>query len=206
MSAMTPRTARLITAGLVALALTIPVGAAAQEQWKIYLKGKVEPIDASFYAEESPWIFYRDDESMYVFALGCNRIDRVERGGTPIPTPACAVEPLPTTAPRIILSIMDLEAKRLDDSIAKLREQIRAYFSAVIGGEAAAIQVGQRQMGAEEQRLAEARLAGVVAFLQSQINDTLFDIRLTEQRVGALADAAKGFPPRTRQRFYFAPK
>jgi hypothetical protein len=45
-----------------------------------------------------------------------------------------------------------------------------------------------------------------VAFLQSQINDTLFDIRLTEQRVGALLDASQSYPPRARQRYFFAPR
>src|SRR5262249_30550579 len=96
---ITPRARLAIVVGL-ALGLGLAcVPAADAQEWKIYLKGKVEPIVATFYSEEAPWVFYQDDESMYLFALGCNRIDRVERGGAPIPMPACPVEALPTTTP-----------------------------------------------------------------------------------------------------------
>ena len=30
-----------------------------------------------FYAEEPPWILFRDDDSQYVFAVGCDRVRRV---------------------------------------------------------------------------------------------------------------------------------
>jgi len=50
-----------------------------------------------------------------------------------IPPAPCPVDRLPTTMPRVYLGIMDLEAKRLDDSIARLREQTRSYAQAVIG-------------------------------------------------------------------------
>jgi len=42
-----------------------------------------------------------------------------------------------------------------------------------------------------------------VAFLQSQIQDTLFDIRLSENRVLTLLDAARTYPKSERQRFFF---
>src|SRR5262249_4439062 len=128
------RLAVVVGLGLVLLL----VGAADAQEWRIYLKGKVEPIVATFYSEEPPWVFYQDDASMYVFTVGCNRIDRIERGGPPLPPPACPVEPLPTTMPRVLVNIMDLEAKRLDDGISKLREQTRAYADAVVGSAVAA--------------------------------------------------------------------
>lgn len=206
MSTHAARLIKLVGALAVALALAAPGPAAAQE-WKIYLHGKVEPIVASFYAEEAPWVFYRDDESMYVFAIGCNRVQRVERGGTAIPTPACPVDRLPTTMPTVLVNIMDLEAKRLDDTVTKLREQTTAYARAVIGTFAATGELfGERGVAPAEQELARQRAFDAVAFLRSQINDTLFEIRVIEQRVGALQDAAKGYPPRERQRYFFAPR
>jgi hypothetical protein len=176
--------------------------AAEAQEWKIYLRGKPEPITASAYAEETPWIFYRDDDSQYVFAVGCTRVERVERAGTPLPAPACPVERLPTTMPAVLIRVMDLEAKRLDDSISKLREQTRAYAQAVVGtfavtGELFGLR-GELQADLTRQRALDA-----VAFLQSQINDTLFDIRLTEQRVGALLDQSKSYPVRNPSRYFF---
>lgn len=192
---------------MMAVALSLGVaGVAEAQEWKIYLAGKVDPIVASFYAEEAPWVFYRDDDSMFVFALGCNRVRKVERGGTEIPMPACPVERLPTTMPRILVSLMDLESKRLDDAITRLREQTRAYADAVVGTAVAArgLVIAGGSVG-EAQRQME-RDVGAISFLRSQINDTLFEIRLTEQRVGALTEAAKAFPPPVRPRYYFAPK
>jgi hypothetical protein len=160
-------------------------------------------VVSSFYAEDPPWIFFRDDNSQYVFAVGCDRVDRVERGGARIPPPACPVERLPTTMPRVYLAIMDLEAKRLDDSIAKLREQTRAYAQAVIGTFAATGEFGGDPAKRAEAELARRRALDAVAFLQSQIQDTLFDIRLTETRVGTLVDASGTYPKSERQRFFF---
>jgi hypothetical protein len=163
-------------------------------------------VTANFYAEESPWVFYRDDESMYVFAVGCDRIQRVERSGAALPPPACPVDRLPTTMPRVYLQIMDLEAKRLDDSIAKLREQTRAYAQAVIGTFAAEGTFATDATKQAEAELARRRALDAVAFLQSQIQDTLFDIRLTETRVGTLLDAAQTYPRSTRPRYFFFTK
>ena len=203
---MSTHTARvLMVAVLVGFAAMAAMAVPAEAQeWKIYLVGKSQPIVASFYAEESPWIFYHDDQSMYVFALGCNRIARIERGGAPVPAPACPVEKLPTTMPVVYGRIIDLETKRLDDAIAKLREQTRAYAQAVIGAFAATGElVGPRAIEAETKRL---RALEAAAFLQSQMSDTLFDIRLIDQRVGLLFDAAKSYPRAERQRFFFFTK
>jgi hypothetical protein len=189
-----------------ALALAL-LGVAASpvlaQEYAIYLHGYTLPVKASFYAEESPWVFFRDDDSQYVFALGCDRVARVERAGAALPLPACPVPRLPTTMPRVYLSIMDLEAKRLDDSIAKLREQTRAYAQAVIGTFAATGEFGGDPAKRAEAELTRRRSLDAVAFLQNQIQDTLFDIRLTEDRVGTLLDASKTYPKSERQRFYF---
>ena len=196
--------ALLVTAAAVVLS---PMPAGAQE-WKIYLLGRTEPIVADYYAEETPWVFYHDDQSMYLFALGCNRIDRVERAGQALARPACPVDRLPTTMPRVYLAIMDLEAKRLDDSIAQLRDQTRAYAEAVIGSVAATRGFGVATGGLTpgQRNLELARTINAISFLQSQINDTLLDIRLSEARVGALLDAAKTYPPGARQRYFFFAK
>jgi hypothetical protein len=198
---------RLARLAVVALAVVVaavlgPADPAPAQEWRIYLVGKTEPIVANFYTEDAPWVYYRDDQSMYLFALGCNRVERVERGGTPLPPMSCPVEKLPTTMPAIFVQIMDLEAKRLDDNINKLREQTRAYAQAVIGSFAATGEPGQPVLPGEA-ALIRRRSLDAISFLQSQINDTLFDIRLSEQRVGALADAAKTFPRGEKQRYFF---
>ena len=201
-----PRVASLVAPLLVVAAtLALPLPAARAQEWKIYLLGRTEPILADVYAEEAPWIFYHDDQSMYVFALGCNRIQRVERAGRVVPPPPCPVDLLPTTMPRVYIAIMDLEAKRLDDSIARLREQTRAYAEAIIGSVAATrgFTVAGGGLTATQRDLELARSVGAIGFLQSQINDTLLDIRLSEARVGALFDATKTYPPGSRQRYFF---
>jgi hypothetical protein len=187
----------VVAAALAALG----AGAAEAQEWKIYLAGKVEPIVASFYAEESPWVFYRDDDSMYVFAVGCNRIRRVERGGTEIPPPRCPVERLPTTMPRIYAAIVDLEAKRLEDSVEKLRALTRSYNDALITDIVA--RYVARVTGEDVPRDAGRSAIGV---LEGQINSTVADIQLSQERVEQLLNAAGAFPPRSRQRYYFAPK
>jgi hypothetical protein len=193
-----------LTALVGALVATSPGTALAQ--WRIYLLGKTQPIEASFYAEDAPWVFYRDDQSMYVFAMGCNRVERVERDGAPLPPPACPVDRLPTTMPRVYLAIMDLEAKRLDDNIAKLREQTRAYAQAVVGTFAATGEFSGDPFKRAEAELERRRNLDAVAFLQNQISDTLFEIRLAENRVGSLHDASKTYPRFARQRFFFFAK
>ena len=204
---MIAHTVRLIAGAALALVLAW-AGPAAAQDWNIYVQGQVEPVVADFYYDgDPPWIVYhfKDDPSMYVFAIGCNRVERVERGGATVALPPCPVEKLPTTMPRVFIAIMDLEAKRLDDSIAKLRDQTRAYAEAVIGSVAATRGFIETTTG-RSRELELARATAAVSFLQSQINDTLFDIRLIDQRVGKLLDAAKSFPPGERQRYFFAPR
>jgi hypothetical protein len=195
---------RLAIGVAVGLAL---LGAAASsalaQEYTIILHGHTVPIRASFYSEEPPWIFFRDDDSQYVFAVGCDRVQRVERGGAALPPPLCPVDRLPTTMPRVYLTIMDLEAKRLDDSIARLREQTRAYAQAVIGTFAATGEFAADPATRAEAELARKRNLDAVAFLQNQIQDTLFEIRLTEMRVGTLLDASQTYPKSERQRFFF---
>src|SRR6185436_460176 len=126
-----PRLAIGLTAGFALLGAA--AAPAVAQEYTIHLLGHPEPLKASFYAEEPPWIFFRDDDSQYVFAVGCDRVRRVERGGAQIPPSPCPVERLPTTMPRVYLGIMDLEAKRLDDSIARLRKQTQAYAQTMVG-------------------------------------------------------------------------
>lgn len=189
-------TSMMVTA--LALVLT---GAAEAQEWKIYLSGKVEPIVASFYSEETPWVFYRDDDSMYIFAVGCNRVRRVERGGTEIPMPACPVEKLPTTMPRIYAAIVDLEAKRLDDAVERLRALTRSYNDALYTDLVA--RYVAKVTGEDVPRDAGR---GAIAILESQINSTVNDIQVSQNRVDQLLNAAGSFPSRARQRYYFAPK
>lgn len=189
---------------LVGLALVLAVpGAAGAQEWKIYLVGKTEPIVADYYAEQAPWIFYHDDQSMYLFAVGCDRIERVERAGAALPSPACPVDRLPTTAALVYLNIIDLESKRLEDEVKALADRTRAYAEAVVGS--AAVARSFVQAGGSEGEAA-ARTAAAVATLQSQIDDTLFSVRLAERRIGALMSVATSFPPRERPRYFFAPR
>ena len=205
---MATRALRTLAIGL-AVGGTLLAAAAAPavaQEYAIHLYGHTEPVKASFYAEEPPWIFFRDDDSQYVFAVGCDRVRRVERGGAAIPPPPCPIERLPTTMPRVYLGMMDLEAKRLDDSIARLREQTRSYAQAVIGTFAATGEFSGDPAARAEAELARRRNLDAVAFLQSQIQDTLFDIRLSENRVGTLLEASKTYPKSERQRYYFFAK
>jgi hypothetical protein len=197
---------RVIIWCLMVAATAVP---AAAQEWKIYLLGRIDPVVADAYVEDAPWIFFHDDKSMYVFAVGCNRVDRVERNGVPLPAPACPIERLPTTMPRVYIAIIDLEGKRLDDAIARLREQTRAYAEAVVGSIAATRGFLQQTTTRAETTLRELevqRAAAAVGFLQTQISDTLLDIQLIDQRVGRLLDAARSFPPGEKARFFFAPR
>jgi hypothetical protein len=196
---------RRLAVGVVSSLLLL--GAAASpalgQEWTIHLRGHTVPVVASFYAEEPPWIFFRDDQSQYVFAIGCDRVDHVERAGATLPPPACPIDRLPTTMPRVYLGIMDSEAKRLDDAIARLREQTRAYAQAVVATFAATGEFSADPNQRAEAELVRRRNLDAVAFMQSQIQDTLFDIRLSENRVGTLLDASSTYPRPEKQRFFF---
>jgi hypothetical protein len=196
---------RKLTIGLTVgvAALGAAESSVLAEEYTIHLHGHTVPLKASFYTEEPPWIFFRDDDSQYVFAIGCDRVMQVERDGAAIPPPLCPVDRLPTTMPRVYQTIMDLEAKRLDDSIARLREQTRSYAQAVIGTFAATGEFTEDPAKRAEAELARRRNLDAIAFLQNQIQDTLFEIRLSESRVGALVDASHTYPKAERQRFFF---
>src|SRR5215831_16790249 len=100
---MNGRTVRRLAIGVTvgrALLGTAASSVLAQE-YRIYILGHPQPIQATFYSEEPPWIFFRDDDSQYVFAVGCDRVQRVERGGAATPPPICPVERLPTTMPKV---------------------------------------------------------------------------------------------------------
>jgi hypothetical protein len=198
---------RLAIGAAVGLALLgAAVSPAVAQEYTIHLYGHTMPVKASFYSEEPPWVFFRDDDSQYTFAIGCDRIVRVERGGAVIPVAQCPVERLPTTMPRVYLGIMDLEAKRLDDSIARLREQTRAYAQAVIGTFAATGEFANDPSKQAEAELARRRNLDAIAFMQGQIQETLFEIRQSEARVGTLLDASQTYPKSERQRFFFFTK
>lgn len=203
MSTHAERLMKLVGALAVPLVLLAPGPAAAQE-WKIYLHGRVEPIVANFYSEEAPWIFYRDDASQYVFAIGCDRVQRVERGGTPIPQPRCPVDRLPSVMPIILMNIMDLEFKRLDDSVTKLREQTTAWARARVATFAVTGEAGGA--GRPVEPAGGGRGDEAVSFFASELEGTLGDITITLRRLDALQRAAKGYPERERQRYFFAPR
>jgi hypothetical protein len=204
---MATRAVRRLAIG-VAVGLALLGGAVSSafaQEYTIYLYGHAVPLKASFYAEEPPWIFFRDDDSQYVFAVGCDRLQRVERDGAAIPPPPCPVERLPTMIPQVYGGIMESESKRLEDTIAKLREQIRN--KAVV--EASAAATGGPAGGATTPSEQVARLRqyrDTVDVLEEQIRDTRREVRLTQVRVGALVELSKTYPKRERQRFYFFQK
>jgi hypothetical protein len=172
-----------MAAGLAAFAMVCPARA---QDWTIHLYGHVKPVKASFYAEETPWVFFRDDDSQYVFSVGCDRVQRVERDGAAIAPPFCPVERLPTSMPLVYSELMNAEDKRREDLSAQLREQMRACAQAVVATSAASCQPAGSEME-----------------LARQMHDTITEIRWSNRRISALIEASRLYPPRERQRFYF---
>ena len=80
------------------------------------------------------------------------------------------------------------------------------YAQAIVGTFAATGEFSGDQATRAEAELARRRNLDAIAFMQGQIQETLFDIRLSEARVGALLDASKTYPKSERQRFYFFSK
>ena len=198
--------ARLVTL-LVAGLLLAAAGSADAQEWKIHMIGKVDPIVASYYAEETPWIFYRDDESMYVFALGCNRVVKVERDGTVLPTPACPVERVPTTIWRIYVGILELEGKRLDDSLDRLRGLTTAYNAAVANATIAA--ANAQRIGRLED--ATVGLEDSLKFLNLQLGDARNDVDRVLLSSATVSQAARAYREMEqnqvgRRRYFFAPR
>jgi hypothetical protein len=195
---------RLIGAVVLTLLLATAWPAAAQ-QWKIYLVGKVEPIVADLYVEETPWILFHDDQSIYVFAVGCNRVERVERDGVALPPPACPIERLPTMTQLIYFRLVELEGARFDATFAKLTEQTR-QLEAAQNVQTATGLAAQQGVSPEAVRATQERLAQTADLVQQQINVTLAEVQTSSRRIGLLIDAAKSFPPSEKRRFFFAPR
>ncbi|MGH7318046.1 MAG: hypothetical protein ACRELA_00230, partial [Candidatus Rokuibacteriota bacterium] len=145
---MSPRTAPFMIL-VVLTALLASVSPALAQEWKIYLVGQVDPIVADLYVEDAPWILYhfKDDQSMYVFAIGCNKVHRVERNGAAIALPACPVEKLPTRITLVYVALQDLEGKRLDDAFTKLGTLTSTYARAVADANIAG---ATRRLGLEQ--------------------------------------------------------
>jgi hypothetical protein len=192
------------------IGLFLPAPAGAQE-WKIYVVGRTEPILADYYQEEAPWVFFHfvenriEDRSSYVFAVACTRISRVERGGAPLPAPPCPVDRLKTSMPQIYRRVMEPEQRRVDDLIARLREQNRAYAEAILGSVLAARGMQATGQASGGQELLQANIQGI-NFMAQQINDTLFDIRLTNLKISSLEAAAteeEKLAPGARPRYFF---
>jgi hypothetical protein len=192
---------------LAALGTSLAFTASAEAQeWKIYLLGRANPIDASFYSEEAPWVFFRDDNSMYVFAVGCNRIVRVERGGTAIPLPACPVERVPSNASNVFISVLELEGKRLDDGFEKLRNITVAFNRAAAD---ATIAMSNRAAAAEG--VPPATFTETLRTLNEQIAETRADVDESLRRTDALRRAIEEHRQNertmlARPRYFFAPR
>ena len=205
MSTYTTRLVMVVAVAGLALALATPAPA---QEWKIYTLGKADPIEAAFYAEEVPWVFYKfaDDPSMYIFAVGCNRITKVERAGQEIPRPACPVEIVPENQTRVISTLLDLEAKRLDETFERLRG-ITVQFNRA-AADAVITLAGARQTG---ERIPTATLAETLNVLNQQLDEVRSDLQLSLDRSKAVANAFAKYREKERdavrpQRYFFAPR
>jgi hypothetical protein len=198
---------RLAAVLLVGIILAVAAPAQGQE-WRIYTIGKPYPIQADFYQEEVPWVFYRfaEDPSMYVFAVGCNRITRVERGGQEIPRPACPVEMVPTNQTAVISTLLELEARRLDEAYERLRG-ITVQFNRA-AADATVVLAGARTIG---EQVPTATLAETLQVLNRQLNEVRTDLQLSLQRTDAVVTGYRQFRDEERkavnpQRYFFAPR
>jgi hypothetical protein len=203
------RPAAPVAAVLLALGAMWAEPAAAQD-WNIYVLGAVDPIVADFYHDgDPPWIVfhYKGDASMYVFAVGCNKVVRVDRGGTPVALLPCPVERLVTSVSRVYVSLLELEGKRLDDGLARLRELTTAYARALADASFAEANVA-RTPGS---RLPVAGMESSLALLRSQLDEASGEVEVILRRVGTLSGTIadlqrierQEFPP---PRFFFAPR
>jgi len=202
-------TARLtvVTALVVGIGLTLSAPVEAQE-WRIYTLGKAYPIEADYYAEEAPWVFYHfaDDPGMYLFAVGCDRVTRVERGGQEIPRPACPVQAVPTNQARVYSTLLDLEGKRLDEAFERLRG-ITVQFNRA-AADATITLANARQTG---ELLPTASLAETLDTLNRQLDDVRTDVNESLRRTDAVVRAYGEYRRRELneirpQRYFFAPR
>jgi hypothetical protein len=184
------------------------VGPAEAQDWKIHTIGKSYPIEADFYAEEPPWVFYRyaGDPSMYVFAVGCNRVMKVERQGSEIPRPACPVEMVPGNQTRVISTLLELEGKRLDDAFERLRGMTVQFNRA-----AADATITLANAKATGENIPTATLAETLQVLNRQLDDVRSELTESLRRTDAVAsgyrqyreEETKAIHPR---RYFFAPR
>lgn len=198
------RRAMVIGAGVLG-GLLAPLATPAGAQWKVHLAGRDEPLEAAFYAEETPWVFFRfrDDRSMYLFTLGCDRVIRVERDGADLPRLNCPLPRLATTMPRVYAGIIEKEAKLLEDVLAKLSKDVDALRTINAGASG-----GTAESPAERERQQQAakRAADVVTQRIAQSFKEIDDI---DRRIGALMEASKGlvanvdYPPEKPRYFFF---
>ncbi len=196
---MNPRTASVMIL-VVLTVLLVSASPALPQEWKIYLVGQVDPIVADLYVEDAPWILYhyKDDQSMYVFAIGCNRVHRVERNGGAIALPACPVERLPTRITLVYVALQDLEGKRLDEAFAKLGTLTSTYARAIAD---ANIADATRRRGIEQSLTA----------LKVQLDDATSDVMRNLRRTEVISEAIAAFRDIERRelpppRYFFAPK
>jgi hypothetical protein len=193
---------RRLAVGTALALLGVAASTVHAQEYAIYVYGHAEPVKASFYAEEPPWIFFRDDESQYVFTVGCNRVRRVERGGREIPPMPCLVERVPTTMSQVYGNIMELEDKRLQDLTAQLRDQTRDMQTLIASSAAA----GASTPGTPSSREMELLGRQALEHMREKRRDLLREMDRARGRVDALVDMSKAYPKPERQRFYFFSK
>lgn len=195
-----PRLAIGLAAGFALLGAA--ASPAVAQEYAIYLRSHADPVKASFYEEDPPWIFFRDDDSKYVFAIGCDRVVRVERGGAEIPPPPCSVARLPTTMRRVYGEIMAAEDKILADQLNAVRLQTISFNQAVAAiSVATGVPIGE----AEKAAAARARQQAVdgLDLLRKQLKETFFLTELTVRRVDTLVNMSNTYP-KPQQRFFFS--
>lgn len=196
-----------MTVALLGIGLAL-AGPADAQDWKIHTIGKSYPIEAEFYAEEPPWVFYRyvGDPSMYVFAIGCNRVIKVERQGQAIPRPACSVDTVPTNQTRIYSTLLELEGKRLDEAFERLRGMTVQFNRA-----AADATITLANARATGEAIPTATLAETLQVLNRQLDEVRSDLTESLRRTDAVVTGYRQFRDEERrainpQRYFFAPR
>jgi hypothetical protein len=203
------RTLMTWSVAIALLAIGLPLaGTADAQDWKIYTIGKSYPIEADFYAEDAPWVFYRyvGDPSMYVFTIGCNRVLKVERTGQEIPRPSCPVESVPTNQTRVYSTLLELEGKRLDEAFERLRGMTVQFNRA-----AADATITLANARATGENIPTATLAETLQVLNRQLDEVRSDLTESLRRTDAVVTGYRQYRDEERrainpQRYFFAPR